>query len=301
MLYNSIGATDMQASQIGLGCMSISGGPTKVNLDIVRRAFDGGITYYDTADIYDKGLNENLLGQAVQGFRQQVILATKVGNKWKSNDEGLDWCASAEHILKEVDASLTRLKTDYIDLYQLHGGTIEDPFDEVVEAFELLVKAGKIRAYGISSIRPNVFLNYAEKSGISSNMMPYNILDRRPEEYFNAVENAQVDIVARGVLAQGLLINKPTKAYLHHTEAEVALAQRHIQRVADETGSTATSIALRYAISPPSVKRLVVGIRSMKQLDDVLKAASMLTPLDMEMKEDLESGLRWEGYTSHLR
>ena len=188
MHYGKIGNTDMVASEIGLGGMSLTGGATKTNVEIIQRAFDAGITYFDTADLYEKGLNETLFGQALAGFRQKIILATKVGNKWRPDGEGWDWKPSKKHILKEVEASLTRLKTDYIDLYQLHGGTIDDPFEEIVEAFEELVQQGKIRSYGISSIRPNVFEAYAAQSSIVSNMMPFSLLDRRPTPYFDELE-----------------------------------------------------------------------------------------------------------------
>src|SRR5699024_6403991 len=92
------------------------------------------------------------------------------------------WDPSKKHIKTAVKQSLQRLHTDYIDLYQLHGGTIDDPIDETIEAFEELKTEGLIREYGISSIRPNVIKQYIEKSSIRSVMMQYNLLDRRPEE-----------------------------------------------------------------------------------------------------------------------
>ncbi|MCL7986975.1 aldo/keto reductase [Sphingobacterium sp. lm-10] len=300
MQYNKIGNTDMIASAVGLGGMSLTGGATKTNVEIVQRAFDGGITYFDTADLYEKGLNETLFGQALSGFRQRVVLATKVGNKWRPDGEGWDWKPSKAHILKEVEASLTRLKTDYIDLYQLHGGTIDDPFEEIIEAFELLIKQGKIRSYGFSSIRPNVFERYAKYASIVSNMMPYSLLDRRPEPYFKQLENAGIDVAVRGALAQGLLINKQAKEYLQQTAGEVSLAQRQINRLSEELGQSATTIALRYAITPSAVKRLVIGVRAMKQLDDVLDSATKLQPLDVESLALLENGLRKGAYTEHL-
>ena len=86
--------------------------------------------------------------------RDQVVIASKAGNQWRADGSGWDWNSSKKHILAAAEESLKRLKTDYIDLYQLHGGTIDDPIDETIEAFEILKKQGKIRYYGISSIRP---------------------------------------------------------------------------------------------------------------------------------------------------
>lgn len=152
------------------------------NTRIIHHAIDLGINFFDTADLYDKGTNEISLGKALKGKREQVMLATKVGNQWRANGSGWDWNPRKEYILQAIDKSLERLQTDHIDLYQLHGGTIEDPMDETIEAFELLQQQGKIRYYGISSIRPNVIREYIKRSSISSVMMQYSLLDRRPEE-----------------------------------------------------------------------------------------------------------------------
>lgn len=99
--------------------------------------------------------------------------------------------------------SLTRLKTDYIDLYQLHGGTIEDNIDETIEAFEELKQEGVIRYYGISSIRPNVIKEYVKKSNIVSIMMQFSLFDRRPEEWLPLLEEHQISVVARALLPKG--------------------------------------------------------------------------------------------------
>ena len=112
-----------------------------------------------------------------------------------------EWKPSKQYILQAVEASLQRLQTDYIDLYQLHGGTLDDPFDDILEAFALLKEQGKIRAFGISSIRPNVFLKYAQDGRISTNLMQYSLLDRRPEEYLQKLEEADVAVFVRGALA----------------------------------------------------------------------------------------------------
>lgn len=114
-----------------------------------------------------------------------------------------------KYIHEAVRHSLQRLNTDYIDVYMLHGGTLDDPIDETIEAFEELKKDGLIRAYGISSIRPNVVREYAIRSSIDILMTQYSLLDRRPEEAILPVaEENQISVVARGPLAKGLLSNK---------------------------------------------------------------------------------------------
>ena len=103
---------------------------------IIHHAIELGINYFDTADLYNQGLNETLAGKALQSKRKEIVLATKVGNQWRADGSGWDWNPHKEYIITAVEESLRRLRTDYIDLYQLHGGTMEDPIDEVIEAFE---------------------------------------------------------------------------------------------------------------------------------------------------------------------
>ena len=178
MEYAKLGKSDLQVSRIGFGCMSL-GGNEKQNQTLIAKALELGINYFDTADLYEDGENETKLGKLLKLNRSKIILASKVGNQKLANGN-IIWNASKAYILKAVDASLNRLQTDYLDLYQLHGGMIEDHIDETIEAFELLKQQGKIRYYGISSIRPNVIREYVTKSNIVSVMMQYSLLDRRP-------------------------------------------------------------------------------------------------------------------------
>ena len=127
----------------------------------------------------------------------------------EQDQTGWSWDPSKSYIKEAVKQSLKRLGTDYIDLYQLHGGTIEDPIDETIEAFEELKAEGYIRYYGISSIRPNVIREYVKKSNIVSVMMQYSILDRRPEEEaLPLLHEHGISVVTRGPLAKGLLSDK---------------------------------------------------------------------------------------------
>lgn len=107
---------------------------------IVDMALDAGINYFDTADLYDFGVNEAIIGETLGKRRQDIILATKVGNRWTEGVDGWHWDASPSYIKEAVHASLQRLGTDYIDVYQLHGGTIEDDWDGIVHTFEDLKK-----------------------------------------------------------------------------------------------------------------------------------------------------------------
>ena len=210
MHYSRLGNSDLRISTISFGCMSLGENYTE-NAEILYHALDKGVNLFDTADIYQKGQNEITIGKAFEGLRHEVYIATKVGNRWREDGNGWDWDTSKAYILRAVESSLRRLQTDYIDLYQLHGGTIEDPIDETIEAFENLKQEGKIRHYGISSIRPNVIREYIKRSNIVSVMMQYSLLDRRSEEScLELLLENKIGMLARGTLAGGLLILKNT-------------------------------------------------------------------------------------------
>src|SRR5450631_4634941 len=124
MEYQVLGKSQLKISRIGFGTMSLELN-NQMSEILLHRAFDEGINYFDTADMYQNGLNETFLGQALSSRRKSLILATKVGNQWREDGSGWDWNPSKKYILSSIDQSLERLQTDYIDLYQLHGGTIE--------------------------------------------------------------------------------------------------------------------------------------------------------------------------------
>ena len=271
MSYSQLGKSNLNISRIGFGCMSLNYAQPNLKL-IIDSALEKGINYFDTADIYENGLNEVALGNALKDKRNQVIIATKVGNQQKQDGNGLDWNPSKAHIINAVEKSLSRLQTDYIDLYQLHGGTIEDNIDETIEAFDLLQQQGKIRHYGISSIRPNVIRAYVERSNIVSVMMQYSLLDRRPEEsIIPLLLQNNIGVLARGTIAGGLLAGKTIKPYLNYGQIEVELAANAIKIAVADNNSIAAA-AIDFALSNTGVTSAVVGIRKMEQLSNAVFA-----------------------------
>ena len=265
---------------------------------IIDAALDGGINYFDTADLYEQGANEELIGRLLKPHRNQVFIATKVGNQWREDGSGWDWNPRKEYILQAVEASLKRLNTDRIDLYQLHGGTIEDPIDETIEAFEQLKAAGKIRYYGISSIRPNVIRQYVKKSRISSVMMQYSLLDRRPEEScLPLLATNKITVLARGTLASGMLINKTGKDYLGHTATEVNSIRLQLAEIAKRYEVEPETVAILYALSKPAIGAAVIGIRTMEQLQQALKAINQQVPL--AALEEVEAIAPAKTYADH--
>ena len=270
---------------------------------ILRRALDLGVTLFDTADLYDHGVNEELVGSALRSVRDKVVIATKVGNRWRPDGSGWDWDPSGEYILREVHESLRRLHTDYIDLYQLHGGTIDDPIEETVQAFERLLQDGTIRAWGISSIRPNLVRRCAAmaRSGtarITSEMVQYSVLDRRPEEeILDTAGSAGIGVLVRGAVAGGLLAGKPPAAYLDLTASEVRAAQEAL-RVIRGSDMDSARVAIRFALSHPSVTAVMAGASSVAQVEANV-AASDSPPLGEADLRTLRDAVRQLRYTSH--
>jgi aryl-alcohol dehydrogenase-like predicted oxidoreductase len=273
-----LGTSDLFVSELGLGCMSL-GLDSKKAENILHAAFELGINYFDTADLYDHGENEKIIGSTFKHNRDQVVIATKVGNRWSEQKDRWYWDPSKAYIKKEVKASLTRLNTDYIDLYQLHGGTIEDDIDETIQAFEELKAEGLIRYYGISSIRPNVIREYASKAHIVSVMTQYNILDRRPEEeILPHMQQHDISVVTRGSLAKGLLSNKMLekasattreKGYLDYSFSELSGTLTKLKVHFDRPMS---EIALHFNLAQPAVASVIVGASSVEQLHENSRA-----------------------------
>jgi aryl-alcohol dehydrogenase-like predicted oxidoreductase len=297
MQYNPLGHSTLSVSKIGFGCMSLAENDTSAT-SLLHAAIDKGINFFDTADLYAQGRNETMLGKALKEKRKDILIATKAGNQLKPDGSGWLWNPRKDYILSAVNNSLQRLQTDYIDLYQLHGGTMADNIDETIEAFTILQQQGKIRFYGISSIRPNVIRSYAYRSTLSSVMMQYSLLDRRPEEScFELLADKNIGVLARGGLAGGLLVDKPSKAYLNYSEDAVKKAATAINMLTDKNRG-ATQIALQFVLQQPAVSSAVVGIRTMDQLNEAVKTMDT-PPLSLEAIIQLKKAVTANYYKEH--
>lgn len=306
MEKRKLGKSDLFVSKLGLGCMSL--GTDSANAEkIIKTALDEGVNYFDTADLYNYGVNEEIIGKTLSPIRDQVILATKVGNRWTEKKNGWEWDPSKKYIKDAVKNSLQRLRTDYIDLYQLHGGTIEDPIDETIEAFEELKSEGLIRHYGISSIRPNVIREYAVQSSIVSVMMQYSLLDRRPEEVMPILAENEISIVSRGSVAKGLLSDKmlgvrenqwEDKQYLDYSSIDLKELIESIQAKLLDAKKSLNELALQFNLAHKAVAAVVVGASTVEQVKDNARAVSS-SALSKEELAFLELLTRKSRYSAH--
>lgn len=295
MNYRTLGKSTINISEISLGCMSLPPIAEEAK-QVIDLAVDAGITYFDTADLYDRGENEKVVGEALKAHRNNIILATKVGNRWEDGKDGWGWDTSASYINDAVRQSLRRLQTDYIDVYQLHGGTLDDHWDEIIDTFEGLKKEGLIREYGISSIRPNVFVPFLQNSAAVSNMMQFNILDERAAEFFEAIEQSGASVVTRGSVAKGLLTNEwreRLKPFMSYDEVQAKTLLEKIEALYGDVHAAALAFNLHY----PAVSSTVIGARTKQQLQQNLTAYEKAQTINTI--NELASFTRQDRYTDH--
>ena len=276
MKQNPLGHSGLLVSEIGFGCMSLPLDDA-LSTRLLHCAVDAGVTFFDTADFYQHGENESMVGRAFHGMRDRVVLASKVGNRWNADGTTWRWDPSPAWIRESILQTLERLQTDHLDLYQLHGGTLDDPIDDIIATFERLQQEGLIRHYGSSSIRPNVIREWVARSHMASVMMQYSLLDRRPaEEMLDLLHRHNVAVIARGPLARGLLASKSAAPYLDHDAAAVANAQHALDRFTT-TMRTRAQVALQFALAHPAVAATIPGASTDAQLDENIALSASLT------------------------
>ena len=295
MKKRQLGTSNLHISEISLGCMSLPPNPAEAE-EVIHAAIDAGINYYDTADLYNQGDNEKVVGAALKQHRNNIYLASKVGNRWEEGKEGWSWDTSANYINKAVRDSLQRLQTDYLDLYQLHGGTTEDNWEEITDTFESLKKEGLIREYGISSIRPNVFMPYLQNSNAISNMMQFNIFDERASEFFEPIQQTGASVVTRGSIAKGLLTNEwrtRLKSFMSYDEPAAKDVLQKIEQQFGDVHATALAFNLQY----PAVASTVIGARTVAQLQQNLNAYEKAQSI--QNISEIDNWTKTDRYTEH--
>ncbi|WP_049323503.1 aldo/keto reductase [Staphylococcus epidermidis] len=302
-MQKNILKSGIEISELGLGCMSL-GTDYKKAQPIIESAIDNGITYFDTADIYDQGVNEEIVGKALKKYqnRDDIVIGTKVGNRL-TDDGHMTWDPSKKHIKESVKGSLKRLGLNHLDLYQLHGGTIDDPLDETISAFDELKQEGYIRAYGISSIRPNLIDYYLKNSQIETLMSQFNLIDNRPESLINDVHDKQVKILARGPVFKGLLTSKSVdvidekfkNGVLDYTQDELGSTIASIK----ELESNLTALSFKYLTSHGAMGSIIVGASSVEQLEENVR--NYYKEISLDQIKSARNRVKDIEYTQHLK
>lgn len=295
MRQRILGQSEITISELSLGCMSLPIEKQQASY-VLDAALDAGINYFDTADLYHQGINEEIVGAVLRPRRQDIVIATKVGNRLIEGQDGWSWDASPSYIRAAVKNSLQRLQTDYIDVYQLHGGTTDDQWPEIIAVFEELQQEGLIREYGISSIRPNVFLPFAKNSHGISNMMQFNLLDQRAAEWFEALEKEGVSVVTRGSIAKGLLTAQWRERLQDYMSYDKLQLEKIIHTI-EQTYGDVHAAALAFNLHFQNVASTVIGARTKEQLKQNLEAYEKAQQL--EDIEKILSFTKQQFYTEH--
>ncbi len=314
MEYVRFGSTGMKVSRICLGCMSY-GRVTeqwKWALDeeqsrpFIKKALELGINFFDTADIYSRGASEEVVGKALRDFasRDELVIATKVRSPMgpEPNNQGL----SRKHILSSIDASLRRLGTDYVDLYQIHRWDYETPIEETLEALNDVVRAGKARYIGASSMYAWQFAKALFTSDMHGwarfvSMQPhYNLIYREEErEMLPLCLDQKIAVIPWSPLARGWLTRKPSKernetmraqtdlfsSYLYKDE-DTKIAQK-VSDVADARGLPMAQVALAWMLSKPVITAPIIGATKPQHLEDAVAALDVkLTSQEIQLLEE---------------
>lgn len=308
MDYRRLGASGVRVSVIGLGGNTFGRyADERQTADIVNAALDAGINFIDTANIYNSGVSEQLIGKALHGQRERALIATKVGMRMGSgpNESG----SSRKHIFDSVYASLRRLDTDYVDLLQIHAFDAETPLEETLDALNDLVRAGAVRYIGCSNYdawRLIQALWISDRRGWASfvSVQPeYNLLSREIErELVPACLEFGVGVIPYYPLAAGVLTGKykPGLPVPEHTRGynnpnfagrlrrEALETAQRLDSWARERGHTVGELALAWLVAQPAVSTVIAGVRSPEQVVANARAGAWkLTADDLAAIEDI--------------
>ncbi len=305
MEYRTLPQTDLNVSRLSFGTMPFGSQTDEAaSRRLVDYCLDAGINFFDTANMYNLGKAETILGKALEGRRQKVILATKVRCKMGEAPDESGLSRAAIH--KAIDASLRRLGTDYVDLYYLHWPDYEIPIEETLAAMDELVRAGKVRFPAISNYaawQVGEALGVAEKNGfkppcISQPM--YNLLARGiEEEYLPFCKKFGIAVIPYNPLAGGLLTGKHSRAkgpiegtrfdknqlYLNrYWHADYFDAVEELGTIARDGGKTLVELSLQWLLGRAQVDSIILGASRLEQLEENLKACEgrLLDPATLE-------------------
>jgi aryl-alcohol dehydrogenase-like predicted oxidoreductase len=300
MELRPLGRTGIKVSSLCLGCMMFGGKTTpEDSAAIIDRALDAGINFLDTANVYSIGRSEEATGEALKrnGKRNHVVLATKVHGKMGPGPNQMN--NTRRHIIEQCEASLRRLQTDWIDLYQIHRPQSDMPIDETLRAMDDLVRSGKVRYIGTSTFAAWQLVEslWASKEyGLNRficEQPPYNLLDRRIErELLPMAQSYGIATIPWSPLAGGLLTGKysrdsqpPEDSRYGNLDANPMYRRRMndaiwdviegLEVIANEKGVSLSQLSLAWVMQQPGVTSPIIGPRTMEQFEDNLKAVEV--------------------------
>jgi aryl-alcohol dehydrogenase-like predicted oxidoreductase len=297
--YRTLGRTGIKVTPYALGAMMFGAGGNPDHEDaarIIHKALDAGINFVDTADRYSAGESEEIVGQALKGRRDDVVLATKVNGPM--GDDPNQRGNSRRWIMTEVENSLRRLQTDYIDLYQIHRPDPDTDIEETLSALTDLVRAGKVRAIGSSTFPASDMVEaqwVAERRGLErfrTEQPPYSILNRGIEaEVLPVAQRYGMGALVWSPLAKGMLtgrirkgqqtdLRRATRLSSFGDEARIDAVEQLIP-LAEQAGLPMTHLAMAFVIAHPGVTSAIIGPRTMEQLDDLLAG------IDVRLSDDI--------------
>ncbi len=315
MDYVRLGKTGLKVSRVCLGCMSF-GQPGEHNpwvLDeeqsrpYIQRALEAGINFFDTADVYSNGVSETILGNALRDFvkRDEVVIATKV--RFPMGKGPNDYGLSRKHIMSAIDASLKRLGTEYVDLYQIHRWDYETPIEETMEALHDIVRAGKVRYIGASAMFAWQFAKAQYTADLHgwtrfvSMQNHYNLIYREDErELLPFCQDQGVGVIPFSPLARGVLARKLTEdqnetlryqsdslAKSRYEQEDNLTTVERVSEVAEKRGIPMAQVALAWMYTKPNIASPIIGTTKPHHLDDALAALSVqLTADEVERLEE---------------
>ena len=300
MKYRKLGHTGLLVSEVALGSMQFGGKMNMGNLGqedttrMVRVALDNGINLIDTADVYSLGESETLLGNALEGIRQEIVLATKVRLPMSENFNRSG--ATRVNIFREVEGSLARLRTDYIDVYQVHGWDSNTPLEETLRTLDDLVRQGKVRYIGLSNFmswQAATALGLQERLGLErfvTAQMYYSLVGRSLEfEFQSFAEYHDVGILVWSPLAGGFLTGKYSRDNPAPTGSRFADAGQFVpfdqemgyhvldalNEVAVRYGASPARVAIAWLLGRPAVSSVILAARKPQQLEDNIRAVDL--------------------------
>jgi aryl-alcohol dehydrogenase-like predicted oxidoreductase len=300
MRYRTLGNTGLIVSEVALGTMQFGGKMNMGNLGqedtsrMVKLALDNGINFIDTADVYSFGESEILVGNALKGVREEIVLATKVRLPMSENLNRSG--ATRVNIMREVEASLRRLQTDYIDLYQVHGWDSNTPLEETLRTLNDLVRHGKVRYIGLSNLmswQAATAVMLQERLGLEKYVtaqMYYSLVGRGLEyEFQSFAEYHNIGILVWSPLAGGFLSGKYSRAYPTPAGTRFAEAGSFVpfdkemgyrvvetlKEVAGRHDASPARVALSWLLQRPAVSSVIVAARKVEQLKDNIRAVDL--------------------------